>query len=151
VGLVGLVVQGVVNLALTSQSDAALQAQPISWRDGLQRGLSRFMPYIGMSLIKYISIGLVGFVGYFLVVCAMIAVVLGGGGIFGSFVENSDPSGSDMVAMVGLGLLFVCLGFLGVLALLSPVFYLLARWLVTLPGLVTLGMQYARNGAAKAV
>lgn len=134
--LFSLIVTAVVDLALVNQTVAMLHGQTTPWQRSIREGFSKFIPYVLMNLLKYICIGLVGMVSYLVIICAVGALALGGGGAFALFEGGNPSSTGELIGMVGLGILFVFLGLIAILGFFTPVFYVAARWLVTLPSLV---------------
>ncbi len=133
-GILSLLLNGLVTLALTSQGIGALHGESLTVGQGVRRALRRFWPFVRMSILQslaymaatiaiLIPLGIL----FFLVVVVAGAIGIG----VGSFDEASG-----IVAMIGLGLLLICGYLLALILLLLPMIYLAARWVVAVPALV---------------
>jgi hypothetical protein len=133
--VVGMVGTGLVSLAATRHAVALLQSEELSVWQGLQGALSRFLPFVGMFVVRGISMVLAAltvflFVGF---VAFLVIAVIGGAAVLLGDAVSSD---AGIVGMIGLVIL-ACSGYVVALALVfAPVVYLGARWIVAVPGLV---------------
>ena len=137
VGILGLVIQAVVTLALTQQCISALNGENLTWRTAIRLGVRRFWPYVGMAILQVLGIGVVTAVIGGAIGCGVIALVVGGGAAAGLFDGFGETGGApNAAALVGIGLAVVCMYLFFILLLLIPSTYLSARWVVAAPGLV---------------
>jgi len=133
-GIIALVLNGIVTLALTNQSIAALNGESLTIGQGVGRAMRRFWPLLRMSILQ----GLAFFfstVAILVVLGILVFLVVAVGVAIGLSVDSlGDTAG--IVAAVGLGLILVCGYILALILLLLPVVYLSARWVVAVPALV---------------
>jgi hypothetical protein len=133
-GLLGFVVNSIVQLALLYQSNAVLNDQKASLGEGLRGGLSRFWAFVGMQIVEVLGF-IVATVAILLpIVCVLAAVFVAG--VFAFPAPGESSGAGDLAAGIGFALLFIC-GYLFALAIIFlPTLYLSARWIVALPGLI---------------
>jgi len=125
---------GLVSLALTRQSLAAVHNQELSIGEGIRLGLQRFWPWLGMTLATYaVYVGVIILVAIILfIVFLFLAVVASGFMNVGNW-EGSQPG---VVGFAGLLVGVFCL-YVGMFILMfSPFVYLSTRWAVAIPILV---------------
>jgi hypothetical protein len=137
-GVISLILNGIVTLALTSQSMAALHGEPQTVGQGVRRALSRFWPFVRMSILQSLVI-FAATLGILIPLGILIFLVVVVAGVVGLGVGNFDEA-SGIVAMIGLGLLFVCGYLFALILMLVPTIYLSARWVVAVPALVNDGV-----------
>lgn len=131
--VVGLAVQLLNTLALTSHSIAALYGRPEPVRASLRTATRRFWTAVGMSLLRVLA-----FLGIALALAIAIAISVGvltiaAGGLF-SFMETQGELAA--YSMIGVFGLLMCAYIFAALLLMGPMVYLMARWQVALPGIV---------------
>ncbi|MCB0114727.1 MAG: glycerophosphoryl diester phosphodiesterase membrane domain-containing protein [Caldilineaceae bacterium] len=131
-GILGLVFNGVVTLALISQSTAALheEQQPIGV--SLRRGVSRFIPYAWMSIVQFFVIGLVTTV-VLIPVFLLFGLIAFAGAAIGSAAFGDD---GGIVGGIALVLVFVCGYIFALLFAAAPATYFSARWIGATPALM---------------
>lgn len=137
-GIVGLVLQGIVNLALTAHALAILRGNVLTVRESISLAWSRLPAFIGKSILQGLAIfgatlGILLFFG-----CAIVLLIftLGGsaGLIDGGFFEPTGPS--SVIAFAGFFVIFMCLYLVAILMMLIPTFYFSARYMTATVGLV---------------
>lgn len=134
-GIVGLLVNGVVALALTSQTIAVLHEETLTLGEGMRRGLRRFWSYVWMSIVQIVLI-LLATLAVLIPLFVLIFAVIFAGAAFGS-VAFSDDNVFGAVAVV---LVMLCGYLLAVLLAALPTVYLSARWIVSTPTLLAEGL-----------
>ncbi len=117
---------GLAQLAMTAQSIAALHGESMTLGASLRAGLRRLLPWIGQNLVQWFAIFGAMILVYLPLACVSVTLAVG----------TSGSSSSNALALGGTLLLTVvaCLTVVGVFA---PLVYLLARWIVAVPALVT--------------
>lgn len=127
VGIVGFVVTLVVLLVLLVQSEAILRGTPLSLGASVRGGLRRFWPMVGMVIVAGAIMGVVLMIVY--LAFAFVAVILAIGlGFVGAALSSIDTDST--AAFVGLVAIVAVLYLAVFVALLLPVGYILARWLM---------------------
>lgn len=133
-GLLTLVFNGLVTLALTSQSIAALNGGTLSIQESLRLALGRFWAYVRMNIVQALALfGATIGVSIPLAVLAVIVVLMATA--VGIGVGDMGNAGS-VIAVIGLGLLLICGYLLALVVITLPTIYLSARWIVAAPALV---------------
>jgi hypothetical protein len=146
--LVGLVINALVLLALTSQSIETLHGRPARIGDALRTAVRRFWSYVGMQIVQ-----LMAFFGITLVMMVALLIIfvvlgLGFGGLAMLFGGENGDAPAAMIAMVGVFGLMMCLYLIALVCLAAPYIYLSARWFVATPGLVA--QQWDAVGSLRA-
>jgi hypothetical protein len=127
VGIAGFVVTLVVLLVLLVQGEAIVRGTPLSLGASVRGGLRRFWPMLGMVIVSGAIMGVVLTIVY--LAFAFIAVVLAiGFGFVGAALSSIDTDSTAVV--IGLVAIVAVLYLAVFVALLLPVGYILARWLL---------------------
>jgi len=137
-GVISLVLNGIVTLALTSQSMAALHGEPQTVGQGVRRALSRFWPFVRMSILQSLAI-FAATIGVLIPLGIVFLLVVLVAGAIGIGIGNINEAGG-IVTMLGLGLLLLCGYLLALVLAMLPTVYLSARWVVAAPALVNDGL-----------
>ena len=120
----------IASLALTAQGIEALHNNSATTREGIRRGLRRFLPYVGMSIVQWAAI-------FAATVVALIPFVIGMSvldDLFGGPLPNALDwvvgDGAMDIESVAAAIYMIICGIipLGILVL-APGVYLYARWL----------------------
>jgi hypothetical protein len=138
IGLLSLLVNTVVVLALANQSIAILHQEELSLGGGIRRGLRRFLAYLGLLICKFFLTGLATLAVMLGIGCIFFAFFLGIGGL--AAASRWEPSaGAGQVGLV-IGIIIAGILYIAALLLLfAPLIYLSARWVAALPGLIDQG------------
>ncbi len=130
VSLFGLILGALAFLSLLAQADANAMGRELSIGASVRLGMSRFWPFVGMSLL----VGLIAS-GVLLVVYLVFFILAF---IFaGVIVALATVADSSRVAAVGATVLLLALVFGLMFLLLLPFAYLTTRWLVAPVVIVT--------------
>ena len=133
--VLGVLFNGLVTLALTNQAIAALHQQELSLWGGIRAGLRRLLAYIGMFLSQGCLMGFATFVVVAGLGCLAFGLILGIGGF--ASISKWEPSSNAGAVAVIIGIIMAfALYLLAILLALLPTFYLMARWVAAVPGLV---------------
>lgn len=120
---VGLILGALAFLSILAQADANVAGSELTIGASVRTGLSRFWPFVGLSLlVTVISFGVL-----FAIYAALIVVMLIFAGVFAALAAVTDGSG---VAAVGAVILIILLIFGLVFAMLLPFAYLTTRWMM---------------------
>lgn len=131
VGLIGMVLLTLANLALIYHGVQGLHGNDLSIGDSYRRARQSFWPYVGMQILQTLALfGLVAAVMLFF----LLAVGLISFGLYAGIERMAPDSGAG--AGAGIFVLLICGYLIAVLAVMAPVFYLAARWFVAAPCLV---------------
>jgi hypothetical protein len=134
-GIVGLLINGIVNLALTSQSIAVLHEEPLRLGDGIRRGLRRFWPYVGMAIVQFVLIFLATIAVLVPLFIFAFAVIFAGAALgSAAFVDD------NIFVTVAVVLVIVCGYLFALLIAFVPTIYFSARWIVATPILLAEGL-----------
>ncbi len=128
VTLLLLLAYGLVSLALSIQSAAALHGETLTVGEGLRRGLRRVPALIGMGILQglaYLGITLVVMIPL-IILGVIAAAAIGAGGAIG---------GGDNLAVAGATVAILCGYLVAVVLVMIPWLYLAARWVAALPAL----------------
>ena len=124
----------IVSLSLTVQAVEALRGGSLPLIAGLRRGVSRFLPYVGMVIVQFAAIAAAAVVVLAPLVLFGVALLAVGG---------TDASGAPLegglLTAFGIAGLAVCGYGLALLLVLTPIVYLSARWFVAPAVLVVEG------------
>jgi hypothetical protein len=123
------VATGLVSLAIMAQGTAVLHGETLSLGDGIRRGLRRFWPWLGMSILKGLALG-----GIMVVAFIPVAILIGIAVAISAAATSGGRAGD--LAAVGLGLGIICGYGVAILLILLPWLYLSARWVASVPALV---------------
>jgi hypothetical protein len=119
-------------LAVTYQVHHFLHSGALTLAQGVREALRRFVPAIGLLLLKWLAIGAATMVTLMVVGIAFAAIALLVGGL-GTLAGSETTAGT--VVMIGLVVILVA-GYLVALALaFLPAAYLITRWVAGLPSL----------------
>ena len=116
-------------LAMTTQSIAALRGETLSLGGSIRAGFRRLLPYVGLNIVQWLAIFGAMIVAYIPLFCVAFTLSLGIG------VGLGDESAPAAAAAAG-GMAIIAVGCLTVVGVFAPMVYLLARWLVAMPSLV---------------
>ncbi len=135
--IVGLVLQGIVTLALTAHALASLRGQELTVRESISVAMSRLAAFIGKSIIQGLIIfgstfGIIMFFG-----CAIALLVFGIGGGLAIF-DGPSSVGEEppFIAMMGIIVGVLCLYLFAILLMFVPAIYFSARYMTSTVGLV---------------
>jgi len=140
VSIIGVVVGGITNLALTRQEIGILNSEELSLGQALRAGASRLLAYIGMVIVQLFAyMGVV--LGTLIVFgCATVALAMVFGGAIGAmgdpFASGLGSSGASDAAFAGIIIGVMCLYLFAILLMLLPVAYFVARWAAATPALI---------------
>jgi len=133
-------VNGLVSLALTSQSISILHQKDQTLGQGLRVAWQRFWTYLLMNITRFLSIAIVS-IGVLIVLFIvgglltfLASATLGLSGDFLEGLEGAGPAGE--AGFIGLMILACCVYFIVIIIMLLPALYLSARWIVATPGIV---------------
>jgi uncharacterized membrane protein len=124
VGLFGLILGAFAFLSLLAQADANALGRELSIAASVRTALSRFWPFVGMSLLTGLiaaGIAIVAYLIFFILIFIFAGVLTALGGAL-----DSD----SVVVAVGAVILIIALFFGLMFLLLLPLAYLTTRWLV---------------------
>ncbi|BAL99583.1 hypothetical protein CLDAP_15440 [Caldilinea aerophila DSM 14535 = NBRC 104270] len=124
VGLFGLILGAFAFLSLLAQADANALGRELSIAASVRTALSRFWPFVGMSLLTGLiaaGIAIVAYLIFFILIFIFAGVLTALGGAL-----ESD----SVVVAVGAVILIIALFFGLMFLLLLPLAYLTTRWLV---------------------
>ena len=133
--IVSMVSNGLVSLAATCHAVELLHGEKLSLWQGLKGALVRFLPFVGMFMVRGFSMTLSALAMLLLVglVVVLVVAVVGGAAVLLGDAVSSDVG---VVGMIGFVIL-ACSGYIVALAaVFAPVVYLGARWIVAVPGLI---------------
>lgn len=130
-GILGLLINAVVTLALANHSIAALHDETMTLREGLRRGLRRFWAFVWMNILQALGIGLATLAIVIVLVVAVAAIAF-----IGAAVGSAAFDSNNVFATIALVLVLVCGYVFAVLLVLAPALYLSARWVAATPALV---------------
>lgn len=133
-GLISLLLNGIVTLALTSQGIGALHGESQTVGEGVRRAWRRFWPFVRMSILQILAY-LAATIGVLIPLGILFFLVIVVAGAVGMSLDTFDNA-AGVVAFVGLGLLFLCGYVLALILIMLPTLYLSARWVVAVPALV---------------
>lgn len=133
-GVIGLILNGIVGLALTSQSMAALHGESLTVGQSVRRALSRFWPFVRLNILQSLAI-FAATLGVLIPLGILIFLAVFVAGMIGIGVGGIDEAGG-IIAMFGLGLLILCGYLLALVLVMLPTIYLSARWIVAMPVLM---------------
>ena len=131
-GLLGLVFNSVVSLALIRQTVAALHEESETIGGSLRRGLGRFLSYTWMSIVQYFAIVLVTVVVLIPVVLIFGVVAFAGAAVGSAAFDDSN----GVVGGIALVLVFLCGYIVAILVAAAPATILSARWIGAAPALM---------------
>jgi membrane-anchored glycerophosphoryl diester phosphodiesterase (GDPDase) len=132
ISVVGLLVSGIVTLALIVQCAATLHNEAISLDQGIRRGLRRFWALIGMAVVQWISYA-IATLAVVVPVILLFGAILAGGVWVSSILGDSADSPMVIIGAI----LLILSGYLLLMVLMvAPALYLSSRWIVAAPGLV---------------
>lgn len=138
VSIIWLILNGIVSLALTSQSIATLHQEEQTLAQSLRTGWNRFWTYLLMNVLRFLGIGVttIGVLLAMMFIGVVIAFVVGP--FLGDGPNFSGGSGGlgEAAGMIGFMILFCCIYILAIAIFLGPILYLAARWIVATPGIV---------------
>lgn len=123
VGGVGLILGALAFLSLMAQAESNVMGSELSVGVTVRAALSRFWPFVGMSLL----IALIVFGVLIAIYFVLFAIVFVFAGFFAAFAAVADNSG---IAAVGAVMLSIVLVFGLIFVLLLPFAYLSTRWFV---------------------
>lgn len=131
--IIALALNGIVQLALTSQSIAALHGESLTVGEGVRRGVRRFWPFVRLNILQGLA-----FIGATIAVLIPLAiffvVIVLVAGAAGLSMEGDGIAG--VVTGIGFVAIFFCGYFLALLLMILPTLYLSARWVAAVPVLV---------------
>lgn len=131
--IIALALNGIVQLALTSQSIAALHGEDLTVGEGVRRGVRRFWPFVRLNILQWLAfIGATFVVLIPLFVVFFLIIVIAGA--IGFSMEGDGIAG--VVTGIGFVVIFFCGYFLALLLMILPTLYLSARWVAAVPALV---------------
>lgn len=135
--IVGLVLQGIVNLALTAHALSILRGRVLTVRESISVAWSRLPAFIGKSIVQGLAI-FGATLGVLLIFgCAIALLVFGVGGGLSIFDESLGSSGEPgIIAIVGIFVMVICLYLVAIIFMLVPTLYLSARYIAATVGLV---------------
>jgi hypothetical protein len=131
IALVGVLLNGLVALALTVHSIAYIQGDEHSFGRGIRLAMSRFWAYLGMNILRglaYMTVGVI-VLGTMLLLFVGFGLLIGGAGL----MAGSDAGG---LAMAGIFIAVICGYLFALLLIFLPIAYLSARWAVVIPGMI---------------
>lgn len=139
IGAGGAILMLFVMLALTSQAITALRGGEESLAQSVRVAARRFWTAFGMQVVRWL--GIAGVVTVMMIAAVIVFFVIGLGlGGLGTLVDYGE-GWIAAVLTVFLVAGFVCLSFVGTLALLTPIAFFVSRWMVALPGIVDQGWR----------
>jgi len=136
---VGIAVNGLVTLALTTQVIAIIQQTEMTTWESIRQGARRFWPWVGMTIAviaAFIGIGIIVFI-VFLIGAFFLAIVAGS---FLAFEGAAQGGETGFVAVAGLMVGIFCLYGVAIVAIMAPFLYVATRWAVAVPLLIEQGM-----------
>lgn len=131
-GILGLVFNGVVTLALIRQTIAALHEEPETVGGSLRRGLGRFLSYTWMSIVQYFAILLMTIVVMIPVILLFGVVAFAGAAVGATAFDDSN----GIVGGIALVLILLCGYVFAILVAIAPATFLSARWIGAAPALM---------------
>jgi membrane-anchored glycerophosphoryl diester phosphodiesterase (GDPDase) len=134
-GIVGLLINAIVALALTTQSIAALHEEELTVGEGVRRGLRRFWAYIGMSIAQFILIFLATLAVLIPLFILIFAVIFAGAAI-----GSTNFLDDNIIGIVAFVLVLMCGYLVALIFAIAPGTYLSARWIVAAPSLLAEGV-----------
>lgn len=129
------VVQGFVSLVSAQLTIDALHGRIITVASGLRRASSKFFPWLGMTILMGLAMGLlmIGVLIVFFILAFIFGAMIAGFAAVGASIPDGNPS---IALMIGIGVI-VFLLYIGIIAIFaSPFLYLYGRWSVSLPVLL---------------
>ncbi len=135
-GSLGLVLNGIVTLALTGQSIANLHEERLSIGGSVRRGLTRFWPYMGLMIVQFVLV-------FFATLATLIPlfILMGVLAFVGTAVGSTVFNNVDgIVGGIALVLLILCGYSLLIFVAVAPALYFSARWFVAVPTLIAEGL-----------
>lgn len=130
-GLLSLLINGLVTLALTRNSIAALHNESLSVAASIRRGARRFLSFVWMSIVQGLVIGAATLGTGVVIFVVILAVVF-----LGAAVGSTIIDGDNVFAAVTLVLLMLCGYVFMIVLFITPAVYFSARWLVATPALL---------------
>jgi len=119
----GMILGALAFLALLAQADANVSGRTLSIGDSVRAGMSRFWPFVGMSLLVVV----IAFGVLIAIYIALIIVTLVLAGLFAALMAVTDNSG---IAAVGATILLISLIFGLTFVLMFPFVFLSTRWMM---------------------
>jgi hypothetical protein len=130
--ILGLLINGMVTLALTSQSIAILHEEPLTLGQSVRRGLRRLGAFIWMSMVQAFLIFLATLAVMIPFFILIFLVIFAGTALGTTFFENGD----SVVGTIGIVLVILCGYLLAIVLMFLPMIYLSARWIAATPVLM---------------
>lgn len=135
-GIIGLLLNGLVTLALTGQSIAVLHDTPLTLGQSIRQGLRRLGAFVWMTVVQVVLMFLATLavlIPFFVLVSLIILV---GTSVGGTFFEGGD----NMAAAIGAVIAIICGYIFALVIVFLPIVYLSARWIVATPALLGEGL-----------
>lgn len=136
ISIVGFVVGGIVNMALTAHSLSAMKGQTLTVGESIRTAASRLWPFIGKSILQ----GLIIFgatVGFLLILgiiaVAVITFAIGGVGFLTEGFGGGEP---NPLVIFGYVMLVLCGYLIALILLFLPTVYFSARYITATVGIV---------------